>query len=123
EHHVAAGQVGLCGVAEAKLAQRADAAQAHEHVGNTRSGILARGDRAHVRLGMSREQAQQLDSGVARPADDPYLDHDALVGLRDSTTRPPSYDIGIKRVIATDAAPSPQKAEGRLAAALDHRNW
>ena len=73
EHDVAAREVGLAGVGERERVVRA--AQAREHVGDARAGILARRDRAHVGLRMRGEQPQQLDAGVAGAADDADLDH------------------------------------------------
>ena len=76
EHDIARIETGFGGIDEG---ERVPAAQAREHVGDRRSGILARRDRANVRLRMLREQPEQFDAGIARSADDAYLDHGFLV--------------------------------------------
>ena len=73
EHDVAVGEIGLRGIGEREVVA---AAQAGEHVGDRGARLAARGDRAHVRLRMRAEQAQQLDAGVAGAADDADLQHE-----------------------------------------------
>ena len=76
EHDIARIETGFGGIDEG---ERVPAAQAREHVGDRRSGILARRDRADLHLRMLREQPEQLDAGIASSADDAYLDHGFLV--------------------------------------------
>ncbi len=87
EHDVAGMQIGCSGVAEGKPIP---AAQARKHVGDLGAGLLARGDGAHVGFRMLRQEAKQLDAGVACAADDADLDHAVLVriALGDSILAP-----------------------------------
>ena len=72
EHDIALVELRFGGLDER---ERVLAAQAREHVGDLRPGVLARRDRADVDLRVLREQPQQLDAGVAGSADDADLDH------------------------------------------------
>ena len=51
------------------------AAQAGKHLADRRSGIGARGDHLQFNLRMHRQQAQQLDPGVACAANDSNFNH------------------------------------------------
>ena len=76
EHDVAGVEAGVRRVDER---QRVPAAQAREHLGDGRSGVLARRDDAHVDVRVLREEPEQFHSRVARAADDPDLDHGFLM--------------------------------------------
>jgi hypothetical protein len=72
EHHVAAGK-GL----GARLAKRKvyRAAQTGKHLRHRRAGLLARGDRSQLGLGVAGEQPEELDPRVPGTAYDADLDH------------------------------------------------
>src|SRR3972149_4645563 len=72
KNHVAATQ----GVRVRRGERELDAAaQAGKDRGDRRSGLLARGDRFQLHLGMAREQPQQPRAAVPGPAYDARLDH------------------------------------------------
>ncbi len=79
EHDVAGLEIGIRGVGEREIVQPGSGVpQAREHRGDLRAGILARRDRANLGLRVRREQPQQFDARVSRPADDADLDHQAM---------------------------------------------
>src|SRR5256886_11508872 len=52
--------------------------QARKNLRHRNTGVLARGDRDELRLRVAREDAQQLDPGIAGPAHDADFNHHYL---------------------------------------------
>ena len=78
EDDFATCKVCLRCIAVSERGELRQAAQTGKHLGDPHPRFLARGDDAHFRLRMDREQTQQLDACVSGPADDADPDHHAL---------------------------------------------
>src|SRR4029434_5967587 len=90
-------------------------AQAREHLGNARSGVLARRDRADVRLRMRCKKAQELDAGVSRTTDNADLDHQNFIRRVWTILAPASgcYDIGMEARVARKMRRPPRRRPSR----------